>query len=211
MLALAAGFEVIRVFVGCAQALGEKVEAFGGNGVAHGRAFEIAKLFDRVVDGFHAGGRPEAERGCERQGRIEDDGAGREVGVGEAFLHIVFAVSDPGVGRELGCGKRCGDCDGADAGGDLAGVFAVLAAPHAVGRKLAGFVEIGPETELDQLGCIDHRAAAQGDEEIGFCFSRSKGAGDDIGSRRVGGDGAEGSDAQRAEIGGEFRGSVGGE
>lgn len=82
------------------------------------------------------------------------------------------------------------------------GVLTILAAAHAIRRKLFGRSETGPQAELDQLGCIDDRTAAERDEKIGARLARGCGAaGDHVAAGRVRGDGVEGSGAERTERG----------
>ena len=92
-------------------------------------------------------------------------------------LVLVFGLRDAGVLGELGGRQRGGNRDHADRHRRAAATSDDLGAleAQAIGLHGLGAVEAEPQAKLHGLGGIDHRAAADGDQQIGFGRARGLG------------------------------------
>ena len=164
-----------------------------------------AQPFDRMVDGLDAGRQHQVHRRGERRRRIEHDDARHDQAMAEAFLDAMPRVADAGERIELRRRQRGRDSDHADGVG---GRPDRLGGRRRAFLRLAGAIEIEsldghralPQRNQHDLRGVDHRAAADGDYEIGANFARELCPLDHAGPRRMGGDTGIDSDIAIAEI-----------
>ena len=186
-------------------ALVKQPERFGRRAQHEGMGLLRAQPLDRMVDGLDAGRQHQVHRRGERRRRIEHDDARHDQAMAEAFLDAMPRVADAGEGVELGRRQRGRHGDHADGVGRRPDR---LGGRRGAFLRLAGAIEVEsldghralPQRDQHHLRGVDHRAAADGDDEIGADFARELCAFDHAGPRRMGGDAGIDSDIAVAQI-----------
>ena len=157
-------FEVVRGCLDAGQRPAQEPQSLKRKAFRDGVGARGAIRLHRVVDCSDSRGKKQPLRGCNRRGRVEDHGPRREQPVADPLLGLGARVGNAGDRGEFRGGQRGRHGDHADrigrrhrwprVGPDIR-VYLV--------RRLKS----EPQAQLNRLGGIDHRAAADRYQHIG--------------------------------------------